>query len=550
MSGYDRIFVHTAIIRNISKFVKKMLSSFSLSDKIVIILPASPPATLQNLVTVMYTGHMQELTQEQSGHVINLGNYLGMKISEGDNIGIEVEDNLEAESTVNDNDKLKIKTKTFNKHGLLALSFPQSRTQRDKSRNKIKEVLHGFPGRVQREYNEHPVGVYMGPYDLNSKLSLNIQLPDSKLTFKEYTTFYHEGNTCFELSLKHYDKYADLEKIDAYRILKIIKTDDNSSEGTEISEDEEDKKVYTCQLGICKIPCPCPQCHMNHPQCLDHRIKHESLFDESSHAISIKSSEEFCVNEEFFKKSCILKFSGIPMDCKKCKNDLLLHHCYHFQYHDRCRFCKPSWYRYKAKSETQLRALEKEERDYFKRVCPICDKQFITASHMKKHIKYEHEGEKFKCDYCNNVYNSQQAKSYHERLKHTPTQSQVHCAMCKRSFGSEVALKSHMKYVHTSQKRLSCKHCEKTFKQIKNLRAHLASIHDIDQTRESYCEKERTTNLKCPDCDSVFSYAKNLKAHRKSKHAGEKKVYECEVCAVKYTEKKSLVRHIKDKHGK
>ena len=77
-----------------------------------------------------------------------------------------------------------------------------------------------------------------------------------------------------------------------------------------------------------------------------------------------------------------------------------MHHCYHFQYHEKCRFCKPSWYKYKAKSEAQLRTLEKEERDYFKRVCPICDKQFITASHMKKHIKYEHEGEKYKCDFC------------------------------------------------------------------------------------------------------------------------------------------------------
>ena len=50
VSGHERIFVHTAIIRNISKFVKHIFSSFSLSDEIVIILPASPPFTLQNLV--------------------------------------------------------------------------------------------------------------------------------------------------------------------------------------------------------------------------------------------------------------------------------------------------------------------------------------------------------------------------------------------------------------------------------------------------------------------------------------------------------------------
>ena len=141
------------------------------------------------------------------------------------------------------------------------------------------------------------------------------------------------------------------------------------------------------------------------------------------------------------------------------------------------------------------------------------------------------------------------SKNIHQRLKHAPTKSSFNCSKCKKVFGSEVALRSHLKYVHTSQKKISCTRCDKTFKQIKNLRAHLASIHDIDQTKENYCEKESTANFKCSDCDSVFSYAKNLKAHRKSKHTGKKKIYECELCAVKFTEKKSLVRHIKAQHG-
>ena len=491
---------------------------------------------------------MRELSQEEASHVINLGKYLGIRISKADKDNLELANNHETDIT-NDNDKLKIKTTTLSKKGCLDLSFPKSRTTRDHSCMEIDQILTGFLGRVQKEYNEHPVGVYMGPYDLNRNLSLKLQLPDSKLNFKEYTEFHHEGNTCFELHLKFYDKYADLEKIDSYRILNRIENDNDSNDGTDDSEDEDGRIVYTCKSGRCKIPCPCPQCHINQSQCLEHRIKHESLFDESRHAISIRSSEEFCVNKEFFQKSCILKFSGIPVDCNKCKNDLLMHHCYHFQYHEKCRFCRPSWYKYKAKSEAQLRTLEKKERDYFKRVCPICDKQFITASHMKKHIKYEHEGEKYKCDFCQNVYNSQQAKIYHQKLKHAPTQNVLKCSECKKVFSSQVALKSHLKYVHTSQKKISCTRCDQTFKQIKNLRAHLASIHDIDQTKESYCEEESTVNLKCSDCDSVFSYAKNLKAHRKSKHAGEQKVYECEVCAVKFTEKRSLVKHIKAKHG-
>ena len=166
--------------------MKHIFSSFSLSDEIVIILPASPPFTLQNLVTLMHTGYVRELTQEQSSHVINLGKYLGIEISKGDTSVVEVEDKCEAETTNDNDNKLKIETKIFNKHGCLALTFPRSRTQRDQSKKEIDEVLAGFSGRVQREYNEHPVGAYIGPYDLNSKLSLKMQLPDAKLTFKEY----------------------------------------------------------------------------------------------------------------------------------------------------------------------------------------------------------------------------------------------------------------------------------------------------------------------------------------------------------------------------
>ena len=97
---------------------------------------------------------------------------------------------------------------------------------------------------------------------------------------------------------------------------------------------------------------------------------------------SIRSSEDFCLDESFFQKGYISKFSGIPLGCKQCKKDLLLHHCYHFEYHEKCRFCKPSWYKHKAKTGEELKSLEKKEVEYFKRVCPFCDNQFIRAIHV------------------------------------------------------------------------------------------------------------------------------------------------------------------------
>ena len=335
-----------------------------------------------------------------------------------------------------------------------------------------------------------------------------------------------------------------MAKIDSYRIVaKVVDIEDSDSD-----DYEHDRKIYTCQFGKCRIPCPCPQCHLDLPQCLEHKIKHESLFDESKHLVSIKSSEEFCLDQSFFKKSYIIKFSGIPLSCRKCKQDLLFHHSYHLEYHEKCRFCKQSWYKHKAKTEDELRRLEKQEKNYFKRVCPFCDKQFIKAFHVKRHIENEHNGGKFKCVSCERVFQSKQAKSYHEKLKHSTTKSPLQCQTCEKNFGSEVSLNAHLKYAHSDERPESCPHCDATFKQKKNLRAHLANIHEIDQMREKYCEPKTKSIFKCEDCDSVFNYKKSLKVHRKTKHEGNVSVYECDICNSKFTYKHKLVSHKKMKH--
>ena len=59
---------------------------------------------------------------------------------------------------------------------VFALKFPVSRVGRNFSNLNIVEVLDGFNGRIQAEYNANPVGPYVGPYDQNENLKLNLQL--------------------------------------------------------------------------------------------------------------------------------------------------------------------------------------------------------------------------------------------------------------------------------------------------------------------------------------------------------------------------------------
>ena len=220
----------------------------------------------------------------------------------------------------------------------------------------------------------------MGPYDQNEKLPLNLQLPDSNLKFTSYTKFHHDGDDCFKFSMVSYKRYDDLNKIRAYRNTAKMK---HLEEICSDESGEDDEKIYTCQHGKCSIPCPCPQCSADHEQCKEHRIEHNALFDDEAHAISIRSSEEYCLGKIFFKKSYILKYPGIPLKCEKCTQDLLIHHSYHFESHDNCcRFCKQTWFKLKATTEKELRLLEKDEAKYFKTVCPYCDRRFVQAHHV------------------------------------------------------------------------------------------------------------------------------------------------------------------------
>ena len=125
-----------------------------------------------------------------------------------------------------------------NKSGsAVKLCFPKSRIKRKTSKNQTIELLSGFNGRVQREYNEHTVGQYMGPYDQNENLKLNIQLPDTNLDFQSYTEFCHDEDECFEFSIKPYDKYGDLDKIGAYQIkAKVDELGERSSDESDKSE--------------------------------------------------------------------------------------------------------------------------------------------------------------------------------------------------------------------------------------------------------------------------------------------------------------------------
>ena len=109
----------------------------------------------------------------------------------------------------------------------------------------------------------------------------------------------------FSLS-KKYLELDDLGKIDAIEVQGEL--DSEEQEESEYEDEENDEKVtYTCVNKRCEIPCPCAPCSTQEEECKEHFMKHVDKFDEEKDSICIRSSEEFCRDESFFKSTTLVQ---------------------------------------------------------------------------------------------------------------------------------------------------------------------------------------------------------------------------------------------------
>ena len=452
---------------------------------------------------------------------------------------------------------LKVKTRIIVPDAKeIDLRFPACRISRDLSKLEGNvQVLDGFHGRIQTEFNSDPVGQFAGPYDQNEKLDLKLQLPDADLNFEQYTEFQHTGS-CQKYRIgKSYDSFGDLEKIDSIEVDFDEESDsdseDEESDGDSVNEDVDDDKItYTCEKKRCKIPCPCLFCYKDgEQQCSEHWVKHQDVFDEQSDVVVARTTDAFCKDETFFTRSYLCKYSGIPLNCVQCKRDLLHHKSYHFDFHYSCKFCMQNWFKLYPESEEEFVKKQKKEEEYFKTVCPYCNKILRDHNARKKHVQFEHKKKPYQCGHCEKTFHAKQSMDYHELVFHAPSASLIKCDVCEKRFSAQVSLRNHQTYVHSENRRFECEDCDIRFKQKKDLRAHNLHVHDIDQTKERYHKPVDKVEFKCNECGKTYKYRKDLNAHTRLKHEEEVKLYECEQCDSKFKQKKLLNKHVKTLHG-
>ena len=497
-SGTQQIKVKAVLLRNVSNFLREIVpppGSCSCNEPLII-LPRSPSPALTSFVKLIHYGYLSRVSNVVAGAVTDIARFLGVEnINMTQKEGSD-DDNVDEESDISQS-SIKVNTILEFSNESVILNFPKCRLERRANPNPTKFFKSDtFKGRIQEEYNSHPVGQYMGPYDQNEEINLSAQLPHSNFDFENYTQFFHDGNKCFEYKIESYEKYDDLKKISSYKITSEI-------ENAEKKIDDDIDIFYTCQHKMCRIPCPCAQCCSDIAQCSEHKLCHPALFDEQEHALSIRSSELFCESDVFFENSYIIKYPGIPRKCEKCCKDLLNHHSYHYEYHANCRFCSPTFFKKKATTKKDLDFLIKDEEEYYKTVCQYCNRRFCQEYYVKKHIESEHGEKPFKCEKCSKQFQSSVAKLHHEETVHSSSLQLVNCDVCGKQFKSKLTLKQHVRYVHKDIRKWSCDECDVKFKQKRDLRVHMLKKHNINYSNEDYDEKPSTSNeeYNCKICN-------------------------------------------------
>ena len=175
-------------------------------------------------------------------------------------------------------------------------------------------------------------------------------------------------------------------------------------------------------------------------------------------------------------------------------------------------------------------------------VCKICDKSFVQASSLIRHVSCIHDREiVYKCDHCtyetcDKYAFNRHIKSMHEGYK------RFKCGFCVKSFFDSERLKRHVTCVHEKLKNYKCNYCTKAFGQKGVLKSHISAIHD-------------QVKFDCEKCSFRTSYRESLDRHmklrhiKKSMHEGYNK-FKCDFCSKSFLDNVRLKRHVACVHEK
>ncbi|XP_032513063.2 zinc finger protein 449-like isoform X2 [Danaus plexippus] len=143
-----------------------------------------------------------------------------------------------------------------------------------------------------------------------------------------------------------------------------------------------------------------------------------------------------------------------------------------------------------------------------------------------------------RCTECGKSYATRGALRRHARV-HTGERPHV-CHVCSRAFGQKEVLRRH-ELVHTEDRPFKCQNCPKSFTQRGALLSHGRACLPPPAARPLALHR-------CTVCPKVFLHASGLSRHALV-HAG--RVFSCSPCGRRYSDRSSLLRHLRShKHAR
>ncbi len=247
-----------------------------------------------------------------------------------------------------------------------------------------------------------------------------------------------------------------------------------------------------------------------------------------------------------------------------------------------CQYCE-KYFAYKCDLSKHISIVHEEQHRF---QCPHCGSLFPQHHNLVQHIGRNTKKSRYQCLVCNMYYKSKCQMAHHMEMAHSQTQpgqtdtqtetmkavqkdEKLPCPLCSKRFMNLATLRSHLKVIHTSGRRIKCKFCRITFKQKAYLRKHVRRVHQDDMTAEDdglfltgSPEPKVRLHLTCKLCGKKFlnTTVDLFATHMKRVHldggedvethtAGHAGLLKCQVCHKLFTKRKYLAEHTKRLHA-
>lgn len=207
--------------------------------------------------------------------------------------------------------------------------------------------------------------------------------------------------------------------------------------------------------------------------------------------------------------------------------------------------------------------------------CDHCGKRCTTKYMLEKHISRGHVTS-HACSLCPRKYKSRSALNKHRGAKHSTSAPELaYCVRCDKQFDSELLYRRHVlnttAHAHETQickKRVPCPDCGNTYSRHTYMMNHYRHVHKnqskhycsqcdrhflnrtrfVEHMRYNHEGAKREKNKLCNVCGRGFATNRILVNHIRT-HSGERP-FECEYCSARFTQKHSMLSHVKYIHLK